>query len=251
MNWKLLCFCCVLIGLVSSCQSPRWVLTEVKGSSIALDASTELIADSNMEAMILPYKTFLEEEMNVVIGYATHSMRAHKPESTLSNFAADAYRQAASQHLQAPVDLAIVNLGGLRSQIPSGNVTVGNVYELMPFENELVILTLPGEALKSLLDFFASVGGEGVSGLRMNIRQGKATDITIAGKPLQVEKNYLVATNNYLAEGNDGMTYLLQSVKQHNTGIKVRDLLLNHIRALTAQRANITAVTDGRITVVE
>ena len=78
----------------------------------------------------------------------------------------------------------------------------------MPFENELVIVWLKGDKLLELLQFFAKVGGEGISGLRMEIQNGKAANISIGGKPLNTDKLYSIATNDYLAGGNDKMFQL-------------------------------------------
>lgn len=247
---KLFWIACVLV-IVASCKSPTWVITDIEGSSIALDAETEAIADEAMEVMIRPYREELEVVMEEVIGYAPTALRAHKPESLLSNFAADIYLKAAAEHLQRPVHIAVVNLGGLRTQISSGNVTVGNIYELMPFENELVVLWLRGRDLQGLLDYFASIGGEGVAGLRMGIRDGRAVNVTIAGEALDPDKKYAVATNNFLAEGNDGMSHLTNFEIRKNTGVKVRDMLLAHIRKLTTSGLNVVAALDGRIHVIE
>ena len=233
-----------------SCSSTRWAITSAEGSRIPLDVSTEAIADEKMEAMIQPYKDLLDAEMNEVIGYAPQAMRAHGPESLLSNFSADVYRLTASKLLNRPVDIAIVNRGGLRTQISAGNVTVGKVFELMPFENELVVLWLKGSDLEALLHFFASVNGEGVSGLRMGISNGKAVNITIGGEELRPDKLYSIATNDYLAEGNDGMKQLKLAEKKESTGVKVRDMLMSHIRSLTAAGENVSSALDGRVTVI-
>jgi 2',3'-cyclic-nucleotide 2'-phosphodiesterase (5'-nucleotidase family) len=230
-----------------SCSSPKWVLTEMKGSKIALDASTEAIADENFKSFLSPYKQQLDAKMDQVIGYVEQDMRAHKPESLLSNWSADVYLKRAAASLGEPVDVAIVNLGGLRTQIPKGNFTVRKVFELMPFENELVILWLKGSDLNDLLQYFASIGGQGVGGLTMEIRNGKAATIRIGGKALEMEKRYTIATNDYLAEGNDYMTALTKHVKRVNTGILIRDMLRDFVVAETAAGRNINAKLEGRI----
>jgi len=230
-----------------SCTSSKWAITEMKGSKIALDASTEKVADAGFNAFLAPYKLQLDAKMDEVIGNVVQDMRAHKPESLLSNWSADVYLQRAASQLGEPVDVAVVNLGGLRTQIPKGNFTVRKGFELMPFENELVIIWLKGSDLNELLQFFASIGGQGVSGLRMEIRDGKAVNIWVGGKPLEMNTLYSIATNDYLAEGNDYMTALTQQVKRVNTGILIRDLLMDYVRAETAAGRNINSKLDGRI----
>jgi len=112
-----------------------------------------------------------------------------------------------------------------------------------------VILYLKGDRLNELCQYFATMGGEGISGLRMIIDNKKAIDITINGAPLDLNKTYSLATNDYLAGGNDKMEALTAHQKRINTGLKVRTMLLNYIQGETAQGRIIDAQLDGRITI--
>jgi 2',3'-cyclic-nucleotide 2'-phosphodiesterase (5'-nucleotidase family) len=226
------------------------VIVHAKSSKIEINNSTDSIADKNYEKYLQPFKQKIDSQMNVVIGVAAETMRGHAPESLLSNFSADVYRKAASDFLGEKVDIGIVNLGGLRTIIPAGDITVRKIFELMPFENELVILSLRGNKLNGLLQYFAGMGGEGVSGLRMEIKNKKAINITINGEPLEPEKLYNIATNDYLAGGNDNMVQLGQYEKKINTGLKIRNILLNYIKNETKNGREIRSKLDGRITIL-
>lgn len=236
--------------LFTSCVEVKWTVSDATGTKIPLDKASETFADENFKFFLAPYKNQLENVMNEVIGNAPETMRVHGPESLLSNFSADVYQQIASVQLQIPVDLSIANLKGLRTQVPAGDITVSKVFELMPFENELVVLWVRGEELAALFDFFASIGGEGVSGMKMGMRDDKAVDVVIGDTPLDKNKVYVVATNDYLAEGNDGMTQLKNAEKRVNTGIKIRDMLIDYIRKETAEGRKIESQLDGRMYVV-
>jgi len=237
-----------LVIMLSSCTHRTWIITHSDSTRIAIDSTTEKLADKGYELYLQPVKQKIDAEMNVVIGIAAETMKGHAPESLLSNFSADVYRQAATEFSGEKVDISIVNLGGLRTTVPAGDITVRKVFELMPFENELVIVWIKGDKLLELLQYFASVGGEGVSGLRMEISNGKAGNITIDGNPLDTEKTYSVATNDYLAGGNDKMTQLAQYEKRVNTGLKIRTVLLDYIKNETKKGNKIEAKLDGRIT---
>lgn len=231
----------------ASCSHKMWTINGTTSTKIAIDKDTEILADKEYAAYLLPFKQKIDTEMNEVIGVAAQTMKGHAPESLLSNFSADVYRQAASEYYKGKVDIAIVNLGGLRTEIPAGDITVRKVFELMPFENELVIVWLRGDKLLALLNYFASMGGEGVSGLRMKISKKKAGNIYIDNKPIDAAKLYSIATNDYLAGGNDKMLQLAMYVKRVNTGIKIRAVLLDFIKAETKKGNMIQSKLDGRI----
>ena len=244
---KILLVAC--IATFTACAPKYAQLITATSSSIALDASTQHLADTSYQNYLGPYKKLVDAKMNIVIGIAAQTMRGHAPESLLSNLSADIYRTAASEFLKSEVDIAIVNLGGLRTMVPAGNITVRKVFELMPFENELVILYLSGQKMNELCQYFASMGGEGISGLRMTIAEKRAVDIFVNGQAIDLAKVYTVATNDYLAGGNDKMSALTAHQKRINTGIKVRSMLLNYIQGETAKGRPIDAKLDGRITI--
>lgn len=246
MNFKKVFLIAFIPLLLASCSTKTWTVTHATSVKIPIDNTTDALADRDYINHLQPLKQQLGVKMNVVIGQAAETMKGHAPESLLSNFSADVYRHAGSDFLGQPVDISIVNLGGLRTVIPEGNITVGKVFELMPFENELVILWLKGEKLQELIQFFARVGGEGISGIRMEINNGNAVNVTINGNAIVPEKMYSIATSDYLAGGNDKMVQLAQYEKRQNTGIKLRDILLNYIKSETAKGNKIQTKLDGR-----
>ena len=236
-----------LVLLFSSCTHKTWVITNAASAKIAIDSTTEQLADKQYKTYLQPLKQKIDAEMNVVIGRAAETMSGYAPESLLSNFCSDVYKLAASDFLKEKVDISIVNLGGLRTTITAGDIRVGKIFELMPFENELVILWLRGDKLLQLLNYFAQAGGEGVAGIRMIINDGKAEDISINGEILNPDKLYSIATNDYLAGGNDKMIQLAQYEKRINTGLKIRNVLINHIKSETQKGNLIQSKLDGRI----
>ncbi|MBV5282880.1 MAG: 5'-nucleotidase C-terminal domain-containing protein [Paludibacter sp.] len=242
----------LLIALsVTSCSHKTWSILQSSSVKIAIDSTANALADKSYNAYLQPFKQKVDGQMNEVIGQAAETMKGHAPESLLSNISADIYLQTATDFQGENVDIAIVNLGGLRTVVPAGDITVRKVFELMPFENELVLLWLKGDKLNELLQYFAGMGGEGVSGLRMEIKDGKAVNITINDKPLDPTKVYSIVTNDYLAGGNDKMVQLAQAEKRVNTGIKVRTMLLNYIKNETKKGNKIQSKLDGRIKIID
>lgn len=247
MNLRTFLLAGTVMMITTSCYHERAVIVDSKSTKIALDSTTEASADKHYEEYIQPIKQRIDAEMNVVIGCASKAMDVHRPESLLSNFCADVYRQVASNYMGEEVDISIVNMGGIRTEIPAGNITIRKVFELMPFENKLVILWLKGDKLQELLNFFASIGGEGVSGLSMEIKNRKAVNVIINEKPIDNAKVYSIATNDYLAEGNDGMVQLKMSERGVNTDLKIRNILIDFIKNETGKGNKIQPELDGRV----
>jgi len=247
MNSKRLLYILIILVFSTSCSHKTWTITHSSSTKIPIDKSTDLISSKNYIAYLQPIKQKVDAQMDEVIGQAAETMTGHAPESLLSNFSADVYRQTATEFMKSNVDISIVNLGGLRTEVPAGNITIRKVFELMPFENELVVVWLNGDKLMELLQYFASMGGEGVSGLRMEIENGKAVNITVGGNRLEDNRLYSIATNDYLAGGNDKMGQLAQHEKRVNTGIKVRTMLLDYIKGETRKGNKVQSQLDGRI----
>jgi len=240
----------LILVVAISCAPKKWVLTDSKSTKIAIDASTEVLADKSMQAYILPIKQNLDKEMNQVVGVSEEKMKAGKPESLLSNWNSDVYHIAASEFLKEPVDMAVVNMGSLRSSLPKGDLTVGDIFRLMPFENELVILWLKGSEVNKLLQIFAKEGGQGVSGIRMDVKDEKAQNIFIGGKAVDENKLYSIATNDFLAGGNDRMIPLATPEKRVDTGLKIRNILMEYVIRENLNGRKIKSQLDGRISIL-
>ena len=152
---------------------------------------------------------------------------------------------------QEALDMGLVNMGGLRNILPKGDITVGAVFEILPFENSLCVLTMKGTDMKRLFKAIASLHGEGVSGIRLEInKKGELLNATIGGKPVVDDQLYTVATIDYLADGNGRMDAFLQAEKREcPEDATLRGLFLDYVRKQTAEGKIITSKLDGRITV--
>src|SRR5687768_14024884 len=154
--------------------------------------------DTSMVILMQPYRDSIDETMNEVVGTALVTLEKKSPEGSLGNFMADAMLFGARQKY-APVDVAFINTGGIRiQQLAQGPVTRGKIFELMPFDNIIVVQELTGQQLQQFLDMTAARGGWPSAGLTMQIRDKKAVNVMINGEPLKLEKTYLVANSDYV-----------------------------------------------------
>lgn len=202
--------------------------------------------------IVMPYHDRLDEQMSVVLGHAPEGMDRGKPQGPLGNFTADALVEAGARVQGVPMDLGLMNYGGLRAPLPQGDVTVGDLFRTYPFENTLTLCELKGEHVQALIDKMAGKKLECLSGgvevrLRTVDHRTFASRVLVGGKPIDPERYYWIATIDYLAEGNDGMRPLTLARRTVNTGILLRDVMIQKVQALTAAGLPVAAGVDGRI----
>jgi len=212
-----------------------------------VDKRYDTLAPADLVKTMQSYKIRLDQVVKRPIGTSTVYMESKAPESLLSNFLSDQLWQKAGEFCPEGVDMAIINFGGIRAPLPLGPLTVGDIYRIMPFENEMVVLELKSADLLTVLTKIAADGGEGVSNIKMDVTNGKISSLLIAGKPFDESRTYRVATIDYLADGNSGMTPFKNAVKRIDTHLKLRDAYISQIEKLTAQGKAVTSELDGRI----
>ena len=215
--------------------------------------SFTLVADSigddpAIEALVAPFRERMGEEIRQVIGETEAPLAKAVPEGTLGNFAADAMLWAARRASAEPVDMAMTNNGGLRIPIAPGPITVGQMFELMPFENMLSILTLSGSQVQELADGLAAMRGEPIAGFAFRIEsQGgeqTARGILVDGVELDLTAQYRIVTNDYLANGGGNLTPLHHPLAREDLPILLRDAFIEYVR----ERGTIRMELEGRIT---
>jgi 2',3'-cyclic-nucleotide 2'-phosphodiesterase (5'-nucleotidase family) len=206
---------------------------------------------ASTEAIILPFRTALDEEMNIVIGTTTGPLEKDQPEGTLGNFVADAALSISNaiyqKSYQKNIDFAFFNNGGLRNPLPQGTITMRNAFELMPFENQVVVITLDGSTTKKVLDFIFKKGGVPVSGLRMTLSDGQHTKTTIQGEPFDSTRNYTIITSDYLANGGDDLHFLATAANKTYIDLKLRDAIITYFKQEQALGRPIVSKLDKRI----
>jgi len=228
------------------------MVTKSDFANIRLDSTLKITPDPKIESIILPYRNKLMGDMNEVLCVSKVPLFGGKPESLLTNFCADLTLQEADsiclkQYPDIHISVSMVNRGGLRVPIPKGEVKVQNMFELMPFENEVVFLKMSGIELRNFIDHMASRGGEGVAGMRFGIKNDKGYNPEIQGKPLDDTKSYWLVTSDYLANGGDGSEILKNIKDRISTGVKFRDMFIDHLRKMGKKGMAIDIKTDGRI----
>jgi 2',3'-cyclic-nucleotide 2'-phosphodiesterase (5'-nucleotidase family) len=234
------------VAFTPACQRAGYVAKPQLAPVTAQPVGQSLPDNPTAAATIAPYHQKVVEQMGEVLGTAPVAIGKNPGESPLANFVGDVQVLRASQELKQPIDIGVMTNGGLRAGLPAGAITTGSVFELMPFENELVVLDTPGPVAQQLFDYAAKLK-MALSNVTYTVGpNGKATNILIGGKPFDAGKTYTVAISDYLAGGGDQMTFF-KSIKPRSTGVLLRNAIAEHIRSLTKQGKPVEARVEGRV----
>lgn len=201
-----------------------------------------------MDSLIAPYKAEKEVSMNVVIGEVEETMEVGLPESKLSNLIADVLLTEGRKYI-ADVDIAVTNIGGIRRTLFAGPLTIGDVFEILPFDNSLLVLEYKGVEILALADAVALKGGEAIAGMTLTIRDGKAEDVKVGGEVVDTARVYKVVSTDYLSWGNDQLEPLANYIKSTPLNMMMRDAMFDYVTCATIKGEKIVTKLDNRIIV--
>jgi 2',3'-cyclic-nucleotide 2'-phosphodiesterase (5'-nucleotidase family) len=224
----------------------------VEGTLIAVDSLEARDKNHSIDSVIASYRDALEDEMNVVLAYSAQTMNRGTPEGLLNNFVADLSLEVGRDLYQPDdgqqIDFVLLNYGGLRASIRQGPVTRSNVFELMPFENEMVVLTLSPEKTLQLFDYLAEASvGMPISGLRLSIENNEVKEVSIGGEEFNPDRYYKVLSSDYLAGGGDNMTFFLNPINSEVLDMKIRDAIIRYLQQQHKAGKEINSSLDGRL----
>lgn len=223
------------IALVSltACKTSSLQVANVQPSK-NISINNELKNDEEFVKVITPYKEKLDKEMGQKISYTNVDLTKQGDNSNLGNLLADYTFDGADvwakSNLQKNVDAALINIGGIRTTIGKGDITLKSIFEVMPFENEVIIVKMKGSDLQGLYDYYAKTQvNNPVSHLYIETKDGKLTKQLINGKEVNPSQDYYIATSDYLALGGDNMKFFGKG-ESIPTGIKLRDLFIDYFK---------------------
>lgn len=200
-----------------------------------ISIGADLPEDAGMKAVIAPYKQGLETRMNEKIAETAVNLSKDGQNSNLGNLLADFTFEAGDAWLKknghsTGADAAVINIGGIRSAIGKGDILMKHIYEIMPFENEVMVVKIPGSQMPALFDYFVNTQKNNpVSHLYIETDGGKSVKNLINNSPIDPAKDYYIVTSDYLALGGDNMAFFGKG-EMISTGIKLRDLFIEKFR---------------------
>lgn len=236
----------VFITLLLACQPAVYQKTQDSSINI-IETTTE---HQQATVLISPYKEKLEKEMNEVLVLSSEEFPKEKgkSETKLGNLVADLSMEIAQKTYNGNIDFCLLNFGGLRTSLPKGEITRGKIFELMPFENELVVVSISQDSLNSLINYLNRVGGQPVSGVKVKFSQdNQEVKYKYRKNDKSLNTTYEILTSDYLANGGDNMTFFLNPISYEKVGIKLRDAIIQYCVEQHAQGKQLNGKIEGRI----
>lgn len=187
-----------------------------------------------------------------VVAYSTEFMDKGFPESPLSNWLVDILIAKTEDLAGKPVHMGVTNFGGIRADMPQGEVILDDLLSMFPFKNYLVYLEHKGSTIRGWLEEMAAKYVQVLGGVRVVIKDRKLVSVEINGEPLDDDKVYGVTTVSFLLEGGDGLFLAKDALSMTEyKDVDVIDAVLEHVYAETAAGRPIEYKTDGRVTIIK
>ncbi|WP_433763406.1 5'-nucleotidase C-terminal domain-containing protein [Flavobacterium ginsenosidimutans] len=235
---------------IFSCSSKNYNLTKIEGKQIPVN---EKAAETpEIENFIKPYRDHINQDLDNVLAFCPETLdkSTGKWQTSIGSLLADVCLQRGNTVFKTrenkSIDLCLLNHGGIRAILPKGNVTTRTAFEIMPFENNLVVVALKGEQIQDIAAYIIKEKKpQPLSGMTFTItKENTAKNIMIQGKPFDLNKIYYVATNDYLANGGDSMTFFAKGVQTFDLNYKLRNVLIDYFKEVDT----VLAPKDIRIT---
>lgn len=206
-------------------------------------SATAKVAKLMIEAQ--PKMAFVKE----VVGYAPEEMKKDSPESSLSNWFVDILMLKTHEATGRKVDIGITNFGGIRLDMPAGDVLYDDLQSMFPFNNTLCYVVLKGSEVRALFDKMAARSVQAVGGVKLVIKDRKVKSLLIGGEPVVDDRLYGVATISYLLAGGDDVAVARNAVEVTDTEIPIFEAVLSYVRELKDQGKYIEGKKDGRVVI--
>ncbi|MBP5709803.1 MAG: 5'-nucleotidase C-terminal domain-containing protein [Bacteroidales bacterium] len=210
--------------------------------------------DKNYNPAVVAYmdsiRPLIQAQMGEKIGVCAKDLHSFQPQSPLSNLLTDIIFKYGNEYSLkedgVPVDLSLLNIGGIRTSMKAGDITVGNIFEISPFDNTLVIIALKGKELKKVFAKFSAKYSEPFSNAKVVYKNGQLSSLTVNGGPVDDNRVYRLVTLDFVQTGGDNILTGVDFESVTPTGTLERDLIINYIRNLGTP---VTSDLDDRVVI--
>ena len=252
MKWVIK-FMFFLLPLSVSAQEYQWEKVVMDGSRTAA-VNEGKVKPGKSAAKVMKIVADAQPAMakvKEVIGFSSEALSVEYPESGLSNWTVDTIMEKVGELSGKKVDVGFANFGGIRVDMPKGDILLDDLKSMFPFKNNLVYLEHKGSTLRSIFEWMAATRVQPVGGVKMVIEDGKLVSLTVGGEPLDDNKVYVVATNSLLLNGGDCLFLSKDAVSQVIYDDLMFDAMLDSIKKMTKESKPFEYKSDGRVIIVK
>lgn len=234
--------------LFISCNQSTGKLTKLTGGQIKITESIQELDSIN--TYIAPYRKHIDDVLDDQLAYAPREISKEdgKYNTSEGNLMADITMEQVNPIFRSRtgknLDFVLLNFGGIRSIISKGGVSARTAYEVMPFDNHILVVELSSQTVRKLISFLVkSHTPHPISGLQIVLdKNDSLQSVNIQGTPFDENRNYYVATSNYLLSGGDKMTFFEEALEVTDVDYLSRKTMIDYF----IKKDTITAVVDDR-----
>ena len=190
-------------------------------------------------------------DVKKVVGYSTRVMVRKKPECELYDWFIDELMRATADSTGKKIDIGISNRGGIRIDMPAGEILCDDIQSMFPFKNNLCYVALHGRDVRAILDQMAATSFQILGGVKVVAKNGKIVSATVNGDPLDDDKVYGVATINFLLDGGDGYSVGKNAVETIFCNGWLYDTMIAYVKSLTAAGKPVEFENQHWITIIK
>lgn len=236
--------------LLLSCASKSYYNSKIEGKKIGVTSDYGQV--NSIDEFVTPYRNHINKDLDNVLAYAPETLDKSKGElqTTIGNLMADMTVEMGNPIFQTRhkknIDICILNHGGIRSILPKGNVTTRTAFEIMPFENSLIIVALKGAQIREMAEYILrEKKPHPLNGLKIVADKTSLSikSLTVNGQSLDEAKTYYVATSDYLSNGGDKMDFFKKAVQSFEMDYKLRNLMIDYFKKVDT----IPVITTERV----
>ena len=253
MNRIVLLFAALMFTAALQAQGYQWSSGSMDGSRTGCKAPgsndvVESLGRFDGKIYVAPSgRRFDAGTATAKVAYSPEAMTKQYPEGPLSNWYIDLFMEGTERLTGKKVDIGVANFGGIRVNMPQGDVILDDMLSMFPFKNSVVYVTHRGITIRKMLESMAAGYFQVLGGVRVVVENGKLVSVEVGGEPLDDDRIYGVATNSFLLYGGDGLYLAKDAVELNVLEHDVIDVVLDHVRKETAAGRALTAASDGRI----
>ena len=250
---KILFTLALLLPLSLLAQEYKWENVPMDGSrTAAVKAGETKVKPNSSAAKVMKLVEDAQPAMarvKEVIGFSKEALYKGYPESPLSNWTVDTIMEKVEELAGKKVHVGFANFGGIRVDMPQGDILLDDILSMFPFRNNLVYLELKGSTLRGIFEWMATANVQPVGGVQVVFEKGKLVSLLIDGQPVEDEKVYGVATNSFLLNGGDGFYLAKDALTMVVYEELMQGAMLESIRKTTAAGKAFEYKCDGRVIV--